>query len=155
MIWEELKESLIFFNIRAKEEKEVLKIMGEALIQEGYAKLDYVQALVEREKNFPTGLKIQNMGVAIPHTDADYVEKEGIAIAVLREPVNFCMMGEEKKNISVKLIFMLTLLNPNTHIEYLQRILSVIQDAGVLKSLLTAANYKEVVQIIKEKENSL
>ena len=155
MIWEELKESLIFFNIKEREEKEILKIMGEVLICEGYAKPNYVQALVEREKDFPTGLKIQNIGVAIPHTDAKYVKKEGIAIAVLRDPVTFGLMGEEKKRIPVRIVFMLALLDPNTHVEYLQRILSLIQDVEVLKALLVAEDYTEIVQTIKEKENLL
>lgn len=155
MIWEELKESLIFFNMKENDADGILKTMGETLIREGYAKSGYVQALIDREKNFPTGLNIQNIGVAIPHTDIDYIEKEGIAIAILQEPVRFGLMGEERKTVSVNLVFMLALSNPSMHVEYLQRILSVIQDAELLKSLLIAVDYKEIIQKIREKEELL
>ena len=35
MIWKELKDTLIFLNLKAADNKEVLQIMGDAMSQEG------------------------------------------------------------------------------------------------------------------------
>ena len=80
MIWKELKDTLIFLNLKAADNKEVLQIMGDAMIQEGYGEEGFTEALLEREKDYPTGLDVDGIGVAIPHTDAEHVKKEGISI---------------------------------------------------------------------------
>lgn len=155
MVWEELKESLIFIELEAEHEQEIMEIMGGALINAGYAKKSFIRALVERENKFPTGLDIGGVGVAIPHTDADFVKKEGVAIASLKDPVTFLQMGTDTEEVKVKLVFMLTVLNPDERIEHLQRILSIIQDTNVLEQLLRAKKRADFIEILKTKENSL
>ena len=155
MIWEELKSSLILPELKAQSYEDIMKQLGSALIQEGYAKESYVDALIQREKEFPTGLDVNGVGVAIPHTDISHVNRAGIAIAVLRRPVTFVQMGTEDENVDVQLIFMLAVVNPNEHIDQLQRILAIIQDTNVLKQLLNVKETKQIIQIIKEKEQSL
>lgn len=155
MLWEELKESLIFLNSDETCRKEILKKMGDALTGEGYAQTTYVQALLQREQSFPTGLDIQGIGVAIPHTDPRHVKKEGVALAVLKEPVMFRHMEDEGIQVAVRLIFMLTVLDPEAHLKRLQCVLSIIQDTEVLRQLLTAQGKEDVIRIIQAKEEAL
>ena len=89
MIWEELKPQLIFTDLEAKTYEDVMDQVGEAFIQEGYCKETYKEALKEREAEYPTGLDIDGIGVAIPHTDVSHVNRQGTAIAVLKNPVTF------------------------------------------------------------------
>ena len=152
MLWEDLKETLIFVNLEAADHTEVLDILGNALIREGYAGTSYVEALLKREKEFPTGLDIQGIGVAIPHTDACYVKKEGIAVASLIKPISFFQMGEDSIQVPVSLVFMLAIQKSDTHLKRLQGILNIIQDTKILKQLLNATEGKEIIQIIKESE---
>lgn len=152
MLWEDLKESLIFLDTEETCKKEILERMGGALIREGYAKDTYIRALLQREKDFPTGLDIQGIGVAIPHTEPCHVKKEGMALAVLKNPVTFRHMEDEKLKVDVRLIFMLAVLNPKTHLKHLQCVLNMIQDAKVLGQLLTAKGPEDIIRIIKTKE---
>lgn len=155
MIWEEMKESLIFLNLEDAYSGEVLKTVGTALIREGYAKSTYVNGLIEREKKFPTGLNIGGIGIAIPHTEACYVEKDGMALAVLKTPVKFFQMGTDDENIDVRLVFMLAIKDPDKHLKRLQRILDLIQDSSVLEQLLDAKDEKTIIRIIRKKEEAL
>ena len=155
MIWEEMKESLIFLNLEADDSGEVLKKLGTALICEGYAKETYVNGLIEREENFPTGLDIGGIGIAIPHTEARHVKKEGMALAALKRPVVFGQMGNDCAHIDVRLVFMLAVKDPGRHLKRLQRILDLIQDSSVLEQLLKARDEKEIIQIIRKKEELL
>lgn len=155
MIWEELKEALVMPEMEADSCQDVFRKLGGALMEKGYVKETYVDALTAREKEFPTGLDIGGIGVAIPHTDASHVNKAGVAIAVLKKPVTFIHMATDDQEVAVSLIFMLAVVDPNAHLEELQKILGIIQDTGVLDKLLKAKNAEKLIEIIKEKEITL
>ena len=155
MIWEELDKSVIVPDLEAETWEDVMKSLGQKLIDEGYTKESYIDALITREKDFPTGLDIDGLGVASPHTDVSHVNKAGIAIGVLKKPVTFIQMGSDDEEIGVKLVFMLAVTDPNAHIDVLQRIIEIIQDKDVLEKLFTVTDKDTIIEVIKEKENPL
>lgn len=111
-----------------------------------------MQALKDREAEFPTGINTGEKGVAIPHTDVSHVNKKGIAIATLKQPVEFVEMGTDDEYVNAQVVFMLA-VDEKGHLELLQEILAVLQDQEVLKKLIEAKDAKEIIKIIKEKEN--
>lgn len=155
MIWEELNTSLIIPSLEVENFKDVMTKLGGVLIKEGYAKESYVDALIAREEEFPTGLYIDGIGVAIPHTDVSHVNKAATAIAVLDKPVSFIQMGTDDEPVEVQLVFMLAVVDPKAHLDKLQRILAIIQDSEVLTKLLKVKDTDEIINIIKEKEKTL
>lgn len=155
MIWEALDRALIVAGLDAEEDREVLEKLGRVVVREGYAKESYVDALIAREKEYPTGLDVDGIGVAIPHTSVEHVNKVGIAIAVLDRPVAFVQMGTDDETTAVRLVFMLAVVDPNAHIDQLQRIVEIIQDKRVLEKLMGAKDPEKIIQIIKEKEEKL
>ena len=92
MIWEKLNPAMILTNLEVHSSDEVMEKVGSAVIQAGYAKESYVQALKDREKDYPTGLDVDGIGVAILHTSVEHVLKSGVAIATLKEPVTLNWM---------------------------------------------------------------
>lgn len=154
MIWEMLDPKTIFHSMEAKSVEDVFEKLGSAMIQEGYAKTSYIEALKEREDEFPTGLDINGVGVAIPHTGIEHVYKTGIGIATLKEPIEFIQMDSDEE-VMCKIIFMLCIKNPKTHIYQLQRIIEIIQDQDVLKEIQEASTTEKIITIIKNKEKNL
>ena len=63
----------IYLDIEASDYKEVLQIMGGILLEKGYVKDYYTDALLEREELSPTGLPVEPVSIAIPHTDPCHV----------------------------------------------------------------------------------
>lgn len=156
MIWEGLNQALILTDVQAETYDDVMKNVGSQFIKEGYCKDSYVDALIEREREYPTGLDVDGYGVAIPHTNVTHVNKAGTGIAILDHPVTFHEMGgDDEDTVEVQIVFMLAVVEPNQHIDELQRILAIIQDTGVLDALLAAKGKQEIISIIKEKENTL
>lgn len=156
MIWEELKTKLIFIDLDAKDTKEVFEQVGGAFIKEGYAKETYIQGLIDREAEFPTGLDIDGFGVAIPHTPVEHVNKTGTAIAVLRNPVTFHEMGgDDEDTVEARLIIMFCVDQPSAHIDKLQRTITIIQDKEVLGKIEKAKEPQEIINIIKDKEAAM
>ncbi len=153
MVWEQLKEELIFPNLNVSNSKEVFEQVGGKFIQEGFCKDSYINALVNRESEFPTGIDVDGFGIAIPHTDVSHVNKAGIAIATLEKPVKFIQMGTDDEEVGAKVIFMLAVDDPKEHLGLLQSILAILQDKEVLNKLSNADKCSEIINIIKEKES--
>ena len=109
--------------------------------------------MVNRESEFPTGIDVDGFGIAIPHTDISHVNKAGIAIATLENPVKFVQMGTDDEEVEAKVIFMLAVDDPKKHLELLQNVLAVLQDKDVLNKLSNADKCSEIINIVKEKES--
>lgn len=155
MIWEKLTPAMILPGLEVSTSDEVMETVGGAVVRAGYAKLSYLQALKDREKDYPTGLDVDGFGVAIPHTAVDHVLKSGVAIATLKQPVTFVQMGTDDETVEVRVIFMLAVTDPNDHIDELQQILAILQDTAVLQKLMNVENAEQIIALIREKENAL
>lgn len=151
MVWEKLKEGLIIPGLEAKNSDDIFEALGGELIKQGYCKKSYVQALKDREAEFPTGVNMGGCGVAIPHTDVTHVKKKGMAIATLKKPVSFMEMGSDDEYVDVQVIFMLA-VDEKGHLELLQAILGILQDQQTLNKLIEANSKNQIIEIIKEKE---
>lgn len=154
MVWEELREDLIFTDVEAATTDDVFDQLGGALVAAGFGKETYVQALKEREEEFPTGLDINGFGVAIPHTPVDYVNETATCIGVLKEPVTFLEMGSDEE-VAVKLVFMLCVTDPHAHIDQLKQIVLIIQDEQTLNALSTTKDPAAIIDIIRNKEQAI
>lgn len=155
MVWEELQKDLIFTDVDAKTTDDVFEQLGGALTKAGYGKKGYVQGLKDREEEYPTGLNIDGLGVAIPHTPVDYVNASATCIGILREPVEFVEMGTDDDRVPVKIVFMLCVSDPNAHLEQLQRIIALIQDKAVMQKLTEVKDPEEIIRIVREKEEKI
>ena len=130
-------ETLIIRNLECKNSSEVLECMAANLCKQGYVRESYASAVIAREASFATGLPTNGYGVAIPHTDIEHVYKSAISFAVLKNPVDFGIMGEETEQTPVKLVFMLAMHDSHSQLKMLQNLMSIFQDEEYLKYLAT------------------
>lgn len=132
-----------------KTTEEAFELLSNELLKNHCVTDDFYKNIVQREKTFPTGLKINGIGVAIPHTDSQYVTNSQIAFMSLENPLSFIEMGTNDKEIKVSLLFMLALKEPHEQLEMLQSLIEMFQMPGVLESLLTVNTVEEYLAIIK------
>lgn len=142
-----LNKGLITLKLKAKDREDALRKMSKMLLEQGYVNKDFTKAIIEREKNFPTGLPTKNIGVAIPHTDVEYVNNASIAVGVLDKPVIFQNMGSDDES-EIRIIFMLAIKEPDDQLVMLQKMVSIIQDEDALNEIVNA-NELEVLNIMK------
>lgn len=86
---ENIEKGYLVAKVDATDKFGVLREMGNVLVEKGWVKDTYPGAVIEREKVFPTGLPMEAMGVAIPHTDAIHVNKKAVFCGILDKPVDF------------------------------------------------------------------
>lgn len=135
----QLNEELVFRNIKAGSDKEVLAFLANELYQRGYVKEDYIEAIQLRETEYPTGLPSTQPGVAIPHANFDLVNQTTLAIATLETAVGFRNMEDNQVILPTKIVIMMAIGEPHGQVEMLQKIVSIIQDEP-LREQMTAAN---------------
>ncbi|WP_127836792.1 PTS sugar transporter subunit IIA [Clostridium prolinivorans] len=136
---------LIFKDLEFSNNMEALEFLASKLYEKGYVKKEYIQAILEREKEYPTGLPSIDIKIAIPHADHTLVNKAALAIGILKNPVGFKAMDAPDKTLDVRIIIMLALNEPHGHIEMLQRIVKLIQNPKVLKEITEVYSTEEVV----------
>lgn len=149
LISEFMDEDLILLNLEAHDNYSAISKLAEKLVQGGYAKDGYVKAIMEREKEFPTGIN-NIVPFALPHVDYSFSLKEGLAIAVLANDVAFGQMGSSEEKISVRIILMPVLLPGGSLGKVLTHLLESMKNIKFLRKLMSAKSPSEVKELFIE-----
>lgn len=145
-----LNEELIFRGVAAKNKEEVLKLLAENLYEKGYVKEEYIKAIQEREKEYPTGLPSSAPGIAIPHANYEMVNQTTLAVATLQEPVEFQNMEAKKVALPIQIVIMMAIGEPHGQVEMLQKIVTIIQNEPLRKDLIQAKTDDELLQLLEK-----
>ena len=143
-----LNENLIFQDLDFSTADEALEYLAGELHQQGLGVEDYVDAVLAREKEYPTGLPAK-INVAIPHTDSKYVNEPSVAVGILNQPVQFKSMENPDNILDVQIIMMLAIKDPNNQIEFLQSVISLIQDESALEDILSSGDKNKIKEILE------
>jgi Phosphotransferase system mannitol/fructose-specific IIA domain (Ntr-type) len=138
---------LIMVNMQAKDAQDAIRQTGKLFYEHGFVKDTYVDAALAREVEFPTGLQLKDIAVAMPHTDSEHVLKPGVCVVSLAEPVVFAHMGEPEKKVKAEMLFMMSILNPDEQIETLQKVLGVFQTPEVVAEFKAATDEEMLYQV--------
>lgn len=118
--------NLFFPSLDCSSKDEILRYMTRQLFERGYVSAEYEQSVIDRENILSTD--IGNL-IAIPHGKCDYILKNTIAIASLKEPVIW------NKN-PVALIFMIVMNMDNP-----------IETKAVLNDLYKVIDSPELIDV--------
>ncbi len=144
-----VRESLVLLNMAAESDMDAIRKIGELMVRESVVKESWIEAALEREKVFATGLPTQEVGVAIPHADAEHVLEQAIAVGVLDRPVTFGEMGSAEDKVEVQIVCALAVVKSEMLIQLLNQLVEMFQQPGVLSSILQAKEPEEVVSIFE------
>lgn len=140
-----LHEDLIMLDYAAESGVDLLGELAEILKKEGYVKESYAQAVIEREKNFPTGLNTPGVKVVMPHTDPNHVNKPAILVAKLNHPINFKEMGNSGNDVAAELVFMLAVTDPKGHVETLGKLMSIFSNGEMLLDVFHSKTKQDLI----------
>ena len=145
-----LNEELVFRNVQAKTDSEVLAFLASEMYKKNYVKEEYIQAIQEREKEYPTGLPSTPPGIAIPHANYEMVNKTALAIATLKDPVLFHNMENNNEQLPIQIVIMMAIGEPHGQVEMLQKIVGIIQDEPLRQEMIRAGNDTELLELLKK-----
>ncbi|KXO92276.1 hypothetical protein AXK56_04140 [Tsukamurella pulmonis] len=125
-------------DFTAEDPATVIRAVGAVLNDAGTVTPDYVEAMLDRETQYPTGLATEPVAIAVPHATAgDAVLHSSIGFARLSPPVAFAEMGtSDGRTVDVGFVFALA-VSPDEHLGTLTSLLRLAQEESDLLSEAT------------------
>ncbi|MFA0087633.1 PTS sugar transporter subunit IIA [Vibrio sp. 10N.261.51.F12] len=142
-------KKLSFFNVEITDRTELLKFMSDKLLEAGFVKDSFQEALLQREVEYPTGLEAAHCGVALPHTDSIHVNDSQVCFVKLKTPIKFRDMVDASEEVEVKFVFMLAMKEAHEQIENLQNLTLMLESASTVEKLHTLQNRAEFEEILR------
>lgn len=137
----------ILLNIDAESCQEVLHLVSTHLFGEGKVKQSYEEHLIDREREYPTGLALGDINVAIPHTDYQYANTTQLLVATLKKPVEWHNMEDSDESIPVSVVFLSVFDKPEHQLEALQKIMGVLQNQELVAQIADADSAQQVIEL--------
>lgn len=147
-----LDEGLVILDAEVKTAEECIRLAGETFLQKGYVKEPYIQAVVERERVYPTGLPGKGIAIAIPHTNNTYVIRPAIGVVIPKNPVKFCAMGTKEHWLDCEVIIPLVIKDSDMQIHMLRQMMKIIQNGELLRNIRDAKEKRMVLEYLKSLE---
>lgn len=139
-----LDEKLIVLSADVKNAQECITLGGKLLKENGFVNDGYVQAVLEREKHFPTGLQGKEMAIAIPHTENTFVNKPAVGVIIPKKPIRFLAMGSTDTYLDCEIVFPLVVKDSRMQVKMLKHMMHIIQDSALLKKIKASKSTCEV-----------
>lgn len=130
-----LNDDLVFFDKEYKDYEDLLSDVMKILVSKNYVEQEFKEALIEREREFPTGLQLDGYAVAIPHGGSQYVLKDFITPVTLKNPISMNRMDNPEETLEVDILFIIGLGKSETHLQCLKELMRLIQDPNVIEDL--------------------
>lgn len=143
-----LDERLVLLGLEADTAEEALRALAGKLVELRKVKSSYPDAVVAREKIYPTGLEAKLVNAAVPHCSNDYTLSDAIAVAVLAHPVEFALMGLPEKPLPVQVLVMLAVVDPAKQVPTLVDVMELLDDEKTMSAIVSAKTPQEVISAI-------
>ena len=144
---------LVLADMEADGFEDAIGQLGGLLVERGYAREGYVGAVLERERSYPTGLEFPACGVALPHGHARWARRAALAIGRCRRPVRFARMDDFSDTVKVSLVLLLTVDDPDAHLEVVGRLISSLSEGALCERALAAEGAEAIARIFDEAIN--
>lgn len=141
-----LNKDLIIMDADVSSAEECIRLAADLFLKHGYVKEGYGEAVVEREKKYPTGLPGKEINISIPHTNNKLVNKPGIAVIIPKKPIEFTMMGTEDDILNCEIIIPLVIFDSHMQINILKKMMKIIRNGELLKKIRDSKSKEEILE---------
>lgn len=143
-----LKKEFIRIGLDCEDAQQALRVLANAFVEGGVVKESFVQAVLDREKVYPTALPAAPFDIAIPHTVSAHVIQPSMAVATLAHPLEFQQMGSPDITLHPQILFMLAISDPKEQITLLRRIMKLLQNEQLLQQVKDASTPEEIMELL-------
>lgn len=142
-------EDLVLYGVEAEDAQDAIRKVGQHLLDKGFVKDTYIDAVAKREVEYPTGLQLKDMAVAMPHTAGVHVNTPAVCVAKLAHPVTFSHMGDPDTKVQAEILFMMAIKDPDAQLETLQKVMGVFTNDTAVAEFKAAADQQSLYQVAK------
>ena len=138
-----LTEKDIFLGLTTQNKEEAIRFAGQKLVDNGYVKPVYIEAMLERERLTSTYL---GESIAVPHGTIEAKE------SVINTGIVFCQypagvkFGEEADD-KAKIVIGIAARN-NEHLDVIAKLTNALDDPNIIAKLSSTTRFDEVLAIL-------
>lgn len=139
----QLTKESIFLGMTETNQTDIIKFVGEQLVKQGNVSEEYIQGMLDREKQVSTYL---GESIAVPHGVIDakqYVKNTGIVFCQFPAGVQW---GEDEDSIA-KLVIGIA-AKGDEHIHVITAITNALDDEDAIETLKSTTNPEDVLRIL-------
>ena len=140
-------DSLVLLDLEAGNADDAIRALGEKLVSAGCVNSAYIDDVIQREADYPTGLPT-HIPVAIPHACADNCMKTALAVGVLKQSIPFREMGTPGNILDVEMVFLLALKDSAEQTTWLRNLMGLFKDNGILTKIRQCGNATKIANLI-------
>lgn len=143
-----IQAPLVAVGLDARDPQQVIRELGERLLRGGFVRPSFAEAVIERERLYPTGLPTPEP-IALPHADVVHCLRPALAVALLSRPVSFRMMGDPAQAVAVRTVLALSVVDVPQQVRILGRLVKYCQTADHVLALHAAAGPDAVTALLR------
>ena len=136
---------LVFFDLEAQDRQELFEELAERLVERDLIEDSWLEAICEREKDYPTGLSFPSVQVAIPHVDPEHIKRPYIAVIKPQQPVVFEAMAGLGDDVPAQLIVNLGVMRDGGQVAVLQKLMNIFMNEDYATELCGITDAQEMV----------
>lgn len=138
----------IYLDVKGYNFFEVLTNIFPDLKEKQYVEETFFESVLERERNFPTGLEFPEYNIAIPHTDPEHVKTNSIILIKSKNPIEFNDMGTNSKVLKTNIILLLLINKAEDQVKVLSGIIKKFADSSIYYKILEENNEEKIYNLI-------
>ncbi|WP_085506023.1 BglG family transcription antiterminator [Thalassobacillus devorans] len=145
VLQELLTSDTIQFKDKASDWMQAIKIAAQPLVDKNFIHASYVDAMIENVNEFGPYIVIAPK-IAIPHARPEAgVERLGMSLLKLEEPVGF---SEQEKH-QANLVIVLAAIDNETHLKALSQLTTMLSEDGNIDKILNSQDKNEITDLIE------
>lgn len=139
--------SLVFLDTPINSREELFETMGSWLCEHGYVKDSYQKAVLEREIQYPTGLRIPGHELAIPHTECEHIRQGGLVFVRPKAPLDFQEMCSGEP-VQAEMVFLLLVKNKQDQMPLLMTLMEHFNDQSLMDRLAKEERPETIARLL-------
>lgn len=144
-----LQPDLIRLDCSVSKHTELFQMVGKELEEKGYVTNQYLEALLEREQRFPTGLKTRFLNIALPHTDPEVIKEPFIFVVRNDKELNMLQMGDNSDTPCQNFLF-LGIKDPKSQVGLLAKLMEIFSQEEFVQNFAQIKDGSEMYELLNQ-----
>jgi len=137
----------------AKTQVEVFNEVGSFLLDKGLVNDEFIDAIIDREHNYPTGLDLSPVAeglpnVAIPHTETEFCKTKAVVFVKLTHEVLFYNMIAPEQELKVNYLFFIINNEKTNQTNVLSNLMAFMTNAKNMETLEQKETPEEIYEFL-------
>lgn len=127
---------LVLWQLPVTNKDDLFAIVFQELHQRAWVHSSYLEAVKQRELEYPTGLDFGDFAVAVPHIDMEHVIQSALVMVSLQQPVVFQAMDDPEQALPCRLAIFPVLSGTKDQVIFLGAVTTALQKPGFYTAII-------------------